>query len=1050
MLRSLRSIENGLYLQNKQIIDQLAQIHHAITQESQCSVTDQLDPIWYLNQYPDAAKSGLTPQEHYARIGKSEGRAPNFTTFFDTDWYLTRHPDVVASGISPREHYTRFGKVEKRMPNFGFLFDADWYSRQYPDVKKSGLPPWEHYLLFGRPEGRHPHFHAIALQEDGYQMVNIFKKPMAKYVDGRIAIHLHLFYHDLAEEFRRYLLNMPFAYDLFVSVASTEGKEHCQQLFLNLPHLEQLTIKQVPNRGRDIAPMFCTFGTNLRDYSYIAHLHGKKSLYNKGATKGWRHYLCQNLLGSEERIRRIFALMQGEHPSGLVFPQNHFLVPSVANTWLANKAMGTSWCQRLGITDVPQGYFDFPAGSMFWARSEALRPLFEAGITLDIFPEEAGQKDGTFAHCLERLLGITARHQGFHLAIIKDYQRLSWSAWRFDQFLHRPLTDIAKQMNQPGFKLIAFDIFDTLLVRPLLNPESTKSIVAARIGGKDGELYLRNRAIAEERARQRAGRDVGMKEIFTALGELTGLPSEALGKLEQMELDVEQASLVTRSGGLALFEEALASGKPVILLSDMFLPQTLIEEILRENGFDGWKAFFLSNEIGLRKDTGALYDHVWNRYSITPAEMLMIGDNERSDFQIPCDKGGVALQLLKPIELARGLPRFRTLIEETQLNADLHDELTLGLILRHNFSEASYPQIDPYSLVDPTPFNIGYSLIGPLLVGFAQWLIDTAQKDGIERLYFLSREGQLLKRVYDVWAENLSQPPCSFYLVLSRRTVSVASILNLEDIKKIAEVSYYGNTAANFLQERFGIQLSENRWREIDNLIQLNSESIIEVDQNQIDHLLPLLQTLEAEIIESAHRERIPLERYLETMGFEQSGCQAVVDVGYGATIQGYLNSLLANSIHGYYMMTDQRSTKVAKQHGVTIRGCYLDSVEQACSAPPIYLRNFELEKFLSSNDAQVVTYQLDSHNNPVACYRELSDEEIRCAELRNELQKGVENFALDARKIRRELYPEFRPSLHIAKRLYETFIEQQSLAEAKFLRQVALDDHYCGRGVVR
>jgi len=964
--------------------------------------------------------------------------------------------------------------VESAKSNSPSYFDAGWYVSHYRDVAKSGMDPYEHYLHFGKAEGRLPAFDSRLL-EGSDQLLLIDKLPQAPYPEGRIAIHLHMYYHDLAEEFSRYLKNMPFEYDLFVSVSSNEGIGVCRKAFSDLAKKRLLVIEQVPNRGRDIAPMFCTFGSRLKDYDYLAHLHSKKSLYNKGATEGWLQYLCDHLLGSEERIRRIFTVMQGDAPRGIVYPQNYAFLPYQANTWLANKGAGTAWCARLGINQVPQGYFDFPAGSMFWAKGNALKPLFDLGITLEDFAEESGQLDGTFAHCLERLLGLTPLKQGYQVGIIKDLQHPTWSAWRFQHFTDRPFRNMVNQLADPAIKIIAFDIYDTLLCRPLLDAESTKAIVAERFGGKAGKRYLEYRPIAEGQAREAAGKDIGMTEIFASLGKLTGLSDKTLAQLRSLEEEVEKASVGPRSGGVELYRQALATGKPVVLISDMFLPRVVVEESLRSNGLTGWSMLFLSNEIGLRKDRGDLYVHVISHYGISPAEMVMVGDNERSDIQIPCDMGVVGIHVLKPVEFARGLPRFRPLIEKNEKRGDLGLELSLGLVLKQNFSAISYPQLDTESLVQPTPFNIGYSLIGPLLVGLSQWLVENARRDGIDHLYFLAREGQLLKCVYDIWSEGLKNLPRADYLILSRRTVSVPMIKSFDHILKIARIKYFPNTISNFLYERYGIQLSAERWAQLSAQLQWHSNSTVEVDNQHIEHLLPLLHALEKEIIAHAATEYGALKHYLGTMRLGESDRQAVVDVGYSATIQGYLNRLIAiparkkhkqkkknkmaaesphkRKMHGYYMITDSRSAEVAKSHNVITRGCYLENVHIEMPnhlLPPMYRRNFQLEKLLSSDDAQIVRYELDQKNNLTARYRELSSDEIGCSSFRAELLKGVVRYAGDARNIRERIFPGFKPSCEIAKQLFEEFIAQPSKLETDLLQEVALDDYYSGRGIVK
>ncbi|QTQ32635.1 Rhamnan synthesis F family protein [Aromatoleum bremense] len=306
---------------------------------------------------------------------------------------------------------------------------------------------------------------------------------------GRIAIHAHVYYPDLAKEFAARLRNMPYPYDLFVSVANEKGMGACRSAFARLPCMGRLRVEVVPNRGRDLAPMFCAFGGELKTYDFIAHIHTKKSLYNKGATDGWRDYLLSSLLGSEGCIRRIFRLLVDD--AGMVFPQNYSKVPYAGSTWLANRASGVAWSHRLGVRAPSSGYFDFPIGSMFWARMDALRPLFDVGLTLEDFDAEAGQLDGTLAHTIERLLGVVARGSGRRMAILRDATTPSWSPWRFDQYLHRGRTVSEDMLAMPELKLIIFDVFDTLLVRPLLDPEQLKAVVARQAGVPLGKKISR-------------------------------------------------------------------------------------------------------------------------------------------------------------------------------------------------------------------------------------------------------------------------------------------------------------------------------------------------------------------------------------------------------------------------------------------------------------------------------------------------------------------------------------------------------------------------------
>jgi len=71
------------------------------------------DEQWYLNRYPEVAKSELTAVEHFIKYGAEKGYNPS--NLFDTCWYLKTYPDVAQGKINPLLHYIIYGKAENRL-----------------------------------------------------------------------------------------------------------------------------------------------------------------------------------------------------------------------------------------------------------------------------------------------------------------------------------------------------------------------------------------------------------------------------------------------------------------------------------------------------------------------------------------------------------------------------------------------------------------------------------------------------------------------------------------------------------------------------------------------------------------------------------------------------------------------------------------------------------------------------------------------------------------------------------------------------------------------
>lgn len=234
----------------------------------------------------------------------------------------------------------------------------------------------------------------------------------------RLAIHAHIYYPELAPELAQYLSAFPCAYDLYISTPFEGDREQLTLLFSKSTTLGKLHMALTPNRGRDLAPLFAQFGKQLLDYDYVCHVHTKKSLATNSIGRVWRSYLWDGLLSNQNhRLQKIWHLLDTH---ALVYPQKFHWIDVNNCQWGANYSQGVELCQNLGLNPPPDGFIEFPAGSMFWARADALAPLIDLNLGFEDFDDELGQTDHTLAHTLERLIGYLPLVQSKRIALLKN------------------------------------------------------------------------------------------------------------------------------------------------------------------------------------------------------------------------------------------------------------------------------------------------------------------------------------------------------------------------------------------------------------------------------------------------------------------------------------------------------------------------------------------------------------------------------------------------------------------------------------------------------
>ena len=425
-------------------------------------------------------------------------------------------------------------------------------------------------------------------------------------------------------------------------------------------------------------------------------------------------------------------------------------------------------------------------------------------------------------------------------------------------------------------RVISFDLFDTLIMRRVLNPCDIFACAVRRMQLSDArqKQLVRARMMAEKEAKALKGID----EIYEELAQSCHLDNEEAKTLKRLEFELEKENIVGRKECISLLEYARKLGKQIYILTDMYYRKADLKILCDLSGVAVDENEILSScEIGCTKEAGNAYQFLIDKGGGNAHFILHIGDNPINDYKKAKEYSIDAIRILSGYEMLVH-SSMASLLSDT---VRYEKRCAVGLLTARLFN-------NPFALnetkgkVSVTRYQDAGYVFGVIFYSFCKWLIEKALEAEIEMMILPGRDGYLIEKCFDIL-----KPPFKYvYIAASRRCYELALLSSAEDVDIIVNNTDFKGSREALIVARYGIKrpsgCTENEWITL--------------------------------ILKEATEQREALRKYFRKKGIYGDCKTGVFDCVASGTVHMYLEKLLGRQIQGFYF-----GVKLPQKSGISI-----------------------------------------------------------------------------------------------------------------------------------
>lgn len=320
-----------------------------------------------------------------------------------------------------------------------------------------------------------------------------------------------------------------------------------------------------------------------------------------------------------------------------------------------------------------------------------------------------------------------------------------------------PPRAIADILNNYG--TVSFDIFDTLIIRPLDKPSDLFYLLEYRLGA---ENFAKHRRAAEVVLYERYG-VYNISDIYRVVGRHYHWTEDEKNAAAEMEFAIEMSLCRANEYVRSIYERCLAAGKTIVAVSDSYFPGDMLAKLLSHCGYNDISHIYASCDCSCDKRHG-LYDYYLKNAVITdnnaeiPTRSLLRRENDTAHFGDDRDADLLSANVSYLFAVQRDSAadfgyRFRAANMSRLVNSAYRGVVNARL---HAGASALTPA-----------YEYGYVCGGLPIYGFCEHLKREARQRGTDHILFLSRDGRIIKDVFDKYFSGENGPQ-SHYAYWSR------------------------------------------------------------------------------------------------------------------------------------------------------------------------------------------------------------------------------------------------------------------------------------------